>query len=55
MDPKCEYIKKWVEELRIIDNYDILRWEKVCKEYKGVYCCPILDIGQGMKNSKKKI
>jgi len=54
IDPKCEYIKKWVEELRIIDNYDILRWEKVCKEYKGVYRCPILDIGQGMKDAKKR-
>jgi deoxyribodipyrimidine photo-lyase len=54
IDPKCEYIKEWVEELRDIDNYDILRWYKVCKEYKGVYKCPIVDLKEKMKEAKNR-
>jgi deoxyribodipyrimidine photo-lyase len=53
IDPKCTYIKEWVEELKDVDNYDILRWDKVCKEYKGVYRCPIVDLKEKMKEAKK--
>ena len=52
IDPKCTYIKEWVEELKDVDNYDILRWDKVCKEYKGVYRCPIVDLKEKMKEAK---
>lgn len=57
IDPNCTYIKEWVEELREVDCYDILRWNKVCKEYKGIYKCPLLnteEIKQKMKESKNK-
>ena len=54
IDSNCKYIKEWVDELRDIDNYDILRWDKVCKEYKGVYRCPIVDIKESMRESKKR-
>lgn len=54
IDQNCSYIKEWVEELKDIDNYDILRWDKVCKEYKGVYRCPIADLKQKMKETKKR-
>ncbi len=54
IDNKCIYIKKWVKELKDIDSYDILRWDKVCKEYKGVYKCPIVDIKEKMRDAKKR-
>lgn len=54
IDSKCDYIKEWVEELRDVDNYDILRWDKVCREYKGVYRCPIVEIKERMKEAKKR-
>jgi deoxyribodipyrimidine photo-lyase len=57
IDPNCEYIKEWVKELRDVDCYDILRWNKVYKEYKGVYNYPILDneeIKRKMKEAKNR-
>ena len=54
IDPKCEYIKEWVDELKLVDNYDILRWDKVYKEYKGVYRFPIVDIRCVIKETKKR-
>lgn len=27
-DPKCEYIKKWIPELKDVPNKDILKWEQ---------------------------
>lgn len=27
-DPECEYIKKWIPELKEVDNHDILNWDK---------------------------
>lgn len=32
-DPECEYIKKWIPELRDVPNKDILTWEKSWKKY----------------------
>ena len=32
-DPECEYIKKWIPELRNIPNKDILNWDKSYKKY----------------------
>ena len=41
-DPECEYIKKWVPELKDIDIKHILSWEKYSKEYSD-YPDPIVD------------
>jgi deoxyribodipyrimidine photo-lyase len=54
VDGNCVYIKKWVKELKDVDCYDILRWDKVCKEYKGMYRYPIVDIQEGMRDAKKR-
>lgn len=47
-DENCIYIKKWVPELKNIDNKDILKWdnEKIRKKYKGIigYEDPMVDI-----------
>jgi deoxyribodipyrimidine photo-lyase len=43
-DPNCEYIKKWVPELKDVPNKDILNWEDKYSEYKDVkYPKPIVD------------
>jgi deoxyribodipyrimidine photo-lyase len=43
-DPNCEYIKKWVPELKDVPNKDILNWEDTHSEYKDVkYPKPIVD------------
>lgn len=56
LDKDCEYIKKWVPELKDVDKRDIHKWERVCEEVRaeGVkYPCPIVDIGEEMKKSKR--
>ena len=43
-DPDCEYIKKWVPELKDVPNKDILNWEDKYSEYKDIkYPKPIVD------------
>lgn len=44
-DRECEYIKKWVPELRDVPPKDIIKWNKTYKEYtsKGIYIAPIID------------
>ncbi|MCL4361149.1 FAD-binding domain-containing protein, partial [Candidatus Dependentiae bacterium] len=41
-DPKAEYIKKWIPELKDISEKDILNWQKTYKQY-DVYFPPIVD------------
>jgi deoxyribodipyrimidine photo-lyase len=43
-DPKCEYIKKWVPELKDIPTKDILNWDTKYVEYKDIkYPKPIVN------------
>jgi deoxyribodipyrimidine photo-lyase len=37
-DPDCEYIKKWIPELKNVQNKDIHEWYDACKkpEYKDI-------------------
>jgi deoxyribodipyrimidine photo-lyase len=43
-DPDCEYIKKWVPELKDVPEKDILNWEIEFNNYKDVkYYKPIVD------------
>ncbi len=37
-DPDCEYIKKWLPELKDVDNKDILSWDK--KEVRDKWLLP---------------
>lgn len=50
-DPHCEYIKKWVSELRNINNKDILNWYKTYSKY-NIYYKPIIDHAKESKISK---
>jgi len=49
-DKECKFIKKWINELKDVDNKIILNWEK--KEVDINYPRPIIDFG---KTSKKFI
>lgn len=48
-DKNCEYIKKWVPELKDVIPEDIHNWNTICKDpiYKNIeYPCPIVDYAQ---------
>jgi len=43
-DPECLYIKKWVPELKNVENKDIFQWDKSYVKYKNIqYPTPIVD------------
>lgn len=43
-DPKCEYIKKWIPELKDVPIKDLLKWDTKYAEYKDIkYSKPIVN------------
>ena len=42
-DSKCEYIKKWIPELKDVLYKDILKWDTKWKDYKNTYDKPCVD------------
>jgi deoxyribodipyrimidine photo-lyase len=53
-DPDCEYIKKWLPELKEVPNKDIHNWFKECIHYKNVdYPKPICDYEDQKEKSLK--
>lgn len=42
-DPNCEYIKKWIPELKDVPNKDIHNWDKNYHKYKVNYPSPIVN------------
>lgn len=55
-DPNCEYIKKWIVELKDVENNVIHNWYKYYdkKEYQNInYPKPILDHNQARKETLK--
>lgn len=42
-DPDCEYIKKWLPELKDLSSKTIHNWETDYMEHKGVYIKPIVN------------
>lgn len=43
-DPDCEYIKKWVPELKNVEPKDIINWDTAYKKYPNVkYPKPMVD------------
>jgi deoxyribodipyrimidine photo-lyase len=55
-DSNCEYIKKWVEELKDVDNKIILNWDVKYNDdnNKNIYIKPILtDIKKEIKKTMK--
>lgn len=53
-DPKCEYIKKWVPELKDIPNEDIHNWDTAWEQHKDCkYPKPIVDYTAQREKSMK--
>ena len=50
-DQDCEYIKKWIPELKDVPSKDILKWDITSKKYKGKtdYPEPIVNYGEMRK------
>jgi deoxyribodipyrimidine photo-lyase len=51
-DKDCEYIKKWVPELKDIPNKEIHDWEKYSHKY-DIYLQPVRDYKEGREASVK--
>ena len=53
-DPKCEYIKKWIPELRDVPNEDIHNWDTAWENHKDIkYPKPIVDYKEQREKSIK--
>ena len=52
-DKDCEYIKKWIPELKSVENKHIHHWDKFCKEYDVDYPEPIVDHKKERENTLK--
>jgi len=45
-DKDCSYVKKWIPELKNVDNKIILNWDKKNSTHKNInYSEPIVDFG----------
>lgn len=53
-DPKCEYIKKWIPELKDIPNEDIHNWDTAWEKHKDIkYPKPIVNYPEQREKSIK--
>lgn len=50
-DPECEYIKKWLPELKNINNEHIHNWNKYYEQYDVDYPHPIVDYKERRKEA----
>ena len=51
-DPDCEYIKKWIPEIKDIPPNDIHNWETSCEKYKDTkYPKPIVNYAEQKERS----
>ncbi|QKF94182.1 photolyase protein with FAD-binding domain [Fadolivirus algeromassiliense] len=54
-DPDCEYIKKWIPELKDVENKHIHEWHKYYNLYLDVkYPKPIIDYSTSAKKTIEK-
>lgn len=53
-DEDCEYIKKWIPELKDVPNKDILKWDKKYKSYDVNYPGPLVDDKKNREESIKR-
>ena len=53
-DPKCEYIKRWIPELRSVEPDDIHNWDTSWEKYKDIkYPKPIVNYAEQREKSIK--
>jgi len=50
-DPNCEYIKKWIPELKDVPAKEIHQWDKYCDN--NIYIKPIVDYKAARQESIK--
>jgi deoxyribodipyrimidine photo-lyase len=53
-DKDCEYIKKWLPELKDVEPKHIHQWDKYCEMHKDKYICPIIDYKESRERSIKQ-
>ena len=53
-DPNCEYIKKWVPELKNVDNSHIHQWNDYCDKYDIDYPDPMIEYEKSRKVALEK-
>ncbi|ADX06044.1 putative deoxyribodipyrimidine photo-lyase [Organic Lake phycodnavirus 1] len=52
-DAQCDYIKKWIPELKDVAPKDIHQWDISCKQYNVDYPCPMVDYALCRERSLK--
>ncbi len=52
-DAECEYIKRWIPELKEVPNKHIHEWYKYGKEWKVKYSLPIINHDDEKKKTLK--
>lgn len=53
-DPKCEYIKRWIPELKDVDSEDIHNWDTSWEKHKDIkYPKPIINYAEQREKSIK--
>jgi deoxyribodipyrimidine photo-lyase len=52
-DPDCVYIKKWIHELRNIENSVIHKWGEKYDKQQSDYPAPMIDYREYSKKAKK--
>jgi deoxyribodipyrimidine photo-lyase len=53
-DKECEYIKKWIPELKDVPAKDILNWEETHNNYPNIkYPAPIFDFAESKEKTLK--
>ncbi len=54
-DPNCEYILKFIPELKDVPIKDIINWENSFTKYAGIYLDPIIDYSELRKIAVKEL
>jgi deoxyribodipyrimidine photo-lyase len=53
-DKECEYIKKWIPELKDVPAKDILNWEEAYEKYPNIkYPAPIINFAESKEKTLK--
>ena len=42
-DPECEYIKKWLPELKNIPNKELYKWDEIIQKKYKIHYKPIFN------------
>ena len=54
-DPNCEYVIRYIPELKTVPIKDIINWENSYEKYKGIYLPPCIDYSEYRKKAMEEL